>query len=249
MSRPDPWDSASPNHRWGPVLLGARTLQAKLDLDSRVLDAATVPTPSGHIRSLRLVTADGATAVPGTLLRTALGLRSTWITVGVLRLDQPRSTVVFGSTLRLSGIARGLASPTLAASADGGSWTSVGRLARAADGTASLEVSPTRTTRYRIEVQGAGSPAVFVPVAPKVQLRDGGEPKALAGTVRPRLRGARVAVERRVGSVWDGVGTATVGTDGTFRASLKVVSGSYRARVAKTGTWAEGVTPVLVVTR
>ena len=82
-----------------------------------------------------------------------------------------------------------------------------------------------------------------------MQLRDGGEPKALAGTVRPRLQGVRVAVERRVGSVWDGVGTATVGADGTFRAALKVVPGSYRARVAKTGTWAEGVTPVLVVTR
>ena len=249
VSRPDPWDAASPNHRWGPVLLGARTLQSKLDLDSRVLDAVTVPTPSGHVRSLRLVTADGATAVPGTVLRTALGLRSTWMTVGVLRLDQPRSTVVFGSTLRLSGIARGLPSPTVAASADGGSWTSVGRAARAADGAASLQVSPTRTTRYRIEVEGAGSPAVLVPVAPKVLLRDAGEPKSLAGTVRPRLRGARVTVERRVGSVWDGVGTTTVSADGTFRAALNVVAGSYRARVAKNGTWAEGVTPVLVVTR
>ena len=249
VSRPDPWDTASPNHRWGPVLLGARTVQSKLDLDARVLDAATVPTPSGHVRSLRLETTEGTTSVPGSLVRTALGLRSTWITVGVLRLDQPRSTVVFGSTVRLSGIARGLASPTLAASADGESWTSLGRLARAANGAAALEVSPTRTTRYRIEVEGAGSPAVLVQVAPRVQLRDAGEPKALAGTVRPRLQGARVTIERRVGSAWDGVGATTVDADGAFRAALNVLPGSYRARVPKTGTWAEGITPVLVVTR
>jgi stage II sporulation protein D len=249
VSRPDPWDRASPNHRWGPVLLGARTVQSKLDLDARVLDAATVPTPSGHVRSLRLVTTEGVTSAPGSLVRTALGLRSTWITVGVLRLDQPRSTAVFGSALRLSGIARGLASPTLAASADRQGWTSLGRLARAANGAVSLEVSPTRTTRYRIEVEGAGSPAVLVQVAPRVQLRDSGEPKALDGTVRPRLQGARVTVERRVGSAWDGVGATTVGADGAFRAVLNVVPGSYRARVARTGTWAEGVTPILVVTR
>jgi len=75
------------------------------------------------------------------------------------------------------------------------------------------------------------------------------EPKTLAGTVRPRLQGARVTIERRVGSAWNGVGTTTVGADGAFRAGLNVVPGSYRARVPKTGTWAEGVTPVLVVTR
>ena len=39
VSRPDPWDKASPYHRWGPVLLGARTLQSKLGVDARVVDA------------------------------------------------------------------------------------------------------------------------------------------------------------------------------------------------------------------
>ena len=52
LSRPDPYDEASPHHRWGPVLLGARTLQSKLALDGRVLDALGVPTASGRLRSL-----------------------------------------------------------------------------------------------------------------------------------------------------------------------------------------------------
>lgn len=249
VSRPDPWDSASPYHRWGPVLLGARTVQSKLGVDARVLDASGVPTPSGHVRSLRLETTEGVTSVPGALLRTALGLRSTWITLGVLRLDQPRGTVVFGSELRLSGIARGLPSPVLSASPDGESWTTVGRLSRGAGGVASLEVSPTRTTRYRIEVEGAVSPAILVQVAPRVQLQAPTEPKALTGSVRPRLQGAGVTIERRRGTAWEEVGTTKVDASGAFRAGLAVVPGSYRARVPKTGSWAEGVTPVLVVTK
>ena len=39
VSRPDPWDKLSPYHRWGPVLIGARTVQSKLGIDARVVDA------------------------------------------------------------------------------------------------------------------------------------------------------------------------------------------------------------------
>ncbi len=93
LSRPDPYDEASPHHRWGPELLGARTLQSKLALDGRVLDALGVPTASGRLRSLTVQTDQGPETVTAGLLRTSLGLRSTWITVGVLRLDQPRDTI------------------------------------------------------------------------------------------------------------------------------------------------------------
>ena len=250
VSRPDPWDKASPYHRWGPVLLGARTVQSKLDLEARVLDASPVTTPSGRLRSLRLETAEGSTNVPAALLRTGLGLRSTWVTIGVLRLDQPPGPVVFGSTLRLSGVARGLPGPSLSSSPDAASsWTVVGRLVRSSNGVGSLDVTPTRTARYRIEVEGAASPAVLVQVAPRVQLQPPSEPSTLSGIVRPRLKGAEVTIERRRGSAWEAVGEATVDVGGDFRAALDLVPGSYRARVAKTGTWAEGVAPVLVVTR
>jgi hypothetical protein len=183
------------------------------------------------------------------VMRTALGLRSTWATVGVLRLDQPRGSVIFGSELALTGIARGLPSPTLTSSPDGGtSWSPVGRVARDSRGAASLTVAPTRTTRYRIEVDGAASPAVLVQVAPRVQLQLPSEPKMLSGFVRPRLRGAQVTIERRRGNAWEVLRETTIDASGAFRAELAVAPGSYRARVAKTGSWAEGVAPVLVVT-
>jgi len=248
VSRPDPWDSASPYHRWGPVLLDGAMLQERLDADGRVLDATGVATPSGRLRSLRLQTSAGTTSIPATVVRTALDLRSTWLTVGVLRLDQPTEPVVFGSPLLLTGVARDLARPRLASSPDlGGTWTELGRLAKAANGAVSLEVSPTRTTRYRIQVEGAASPEIVVEVAPRVRLRQPGEPGVLAGTVRPPLRGAPVSIERRRGTEWARVARSSVDATGAFRAELALQPGSYRARVAKTGSWAEGVSPGLEV--
>jgi peptidoglycan hydrolase-like amidase len=124
VSRPDPWDKASPYHVWGPVLLGARTVQSKLGLDARVLDATGVATPSGRIRALTVATTSGNESVPASLVRTALGLRSTWITVGVLRLDRPPAgPVLYGTTAHLAGIGRGVVSPRLTSSPDGGAFT------------------------------------------------------------------------------------------------------------------------------
>jgi stage II sporulation protein D len=248
VSRPDPWDAASPHHSWGPILVGARTLQAKLNAGDRVLDAFGVATPSGRLRSLLLETGSGSTTVPATVMRASLGLRSTWVTVGVLRLDQPRGSVVFGAEIVLTGIARGLPSPRLSSSPDGrAGWTDVGRLSRAASGAVSLAIAPTRTARYRIEVEGAASPAVLVQVAPRVQLQVPGDPRTLTGFVRPRLKGAQVTVERRRGAMWEPLVETTVDGTGAFRARFNGAPGSYRARVPKTGSWAEGIAPVLEV--
>jgi stage II sporulation protein D len=248
VSRPDPYDSASPHHRWGPFLFGARTLQSKLALDGRVLDAVGVPTASGRLRSLTVQTDTGPETVTAGLLRTSLGLRSTWITVGVLRLDQPRETVVFSSPLRLGGIARALPAPVLASSPDASSWTQVGALQRETSGLASLVVKPERTLRYRIEAEGAASPAVLVQVAPRVLLTTSGvAPFTLNGTVRPRLAGAPVTIERREGATWKRVARSAVDQTGAFRAKPRLLPGEYRARVPATGGYAEGVSAVLDV--
>jgi hypothetical protein len=216
-----------------------------------VLDATGVPTPSGRLRSLTLQTAAGPSKVPAAVLRTSLGLRSTYVTIGVLRLDQPRETVVFGSGIRLQGLARALPSPTLASSADGSGWAAqASALQRDASGVVSIAVKPTQTTRYRIGVKGAASPAVLVRVAPRVQLaKPGLDLTALTGTVRPKLPGADVTIERREGNAWVPLATVNVNANGGFRAPLTVLPGSYRARVAATNGYAEGLAAVLVVTR
>lgn len=248
VSRPDPWDKVSPYYRWGPFLFGARTVQAKLGVDSRVLDATGPVTPSGRLRSLVLQTTSGSESIPGSLVRSTLGLRSTWISIGVLRLDRPSaSTIVFGSSARLSGIARGVASPALSSSPDGSAWSRVGPLPRQSSGAVSVDVTPVRTTRYRLETEDASSPALLVQVAPRVELVESLEPGVLAGTVRPKLSGAVITLERRKGQVWIVVGQATVDAGGTFRSQLSLVPGSYRARISPTGGLAAATSPVLEV--
>lgn len=248
VSRPDPWDKASPYHRWGPVLLGARTVQAKLGIDARVVDAIGSMTPSGRLRSLAVLTTAGSEAVPASVVRTALGLRSTWLSIGVLRLDRPGGLLVFGSTVDLSGISRGLASPFLATSPDGTVWARAGALPRAAGGSFAVTVKPVRTTRYRIEAERATSSALLVQVTPWLQLARPAEPGVLAGSVRPRLVGAAVSIERRSGSGWAHVGETTVDERGAFRVKLNLAPGSYRARIAATEGLAAGVSATLEVT-
>jgi SpoIID/LytB domain protein len=252
VSRSDPWDKVSPYHTWGPVVIGARTLQAKLGVTGRVFDATSVPTPSGRLRSLVLETQGGRTAVQPTLVRTALELRSTWVSVGVLRLDRPRGAVEHGSPLELSGIARKVASPRLSVAAGNGTWVPADDIERAPDGSFSSEVKPVRTTRYRLEA--AASPkvagqALLVRVAPRVRLARPVQPGVLAGIVRPRLAGALVSVERQQGTAWMQVGQTATDGAGNFRLELDLLPGVYRARVAATGDFAEGVSPSLTVDR
>jgi stage II sporulation protein D len=253
VSRPDPWDTLSPYHEWGPVLLGARTVQSKLGLGGRVLDATGMATPSGRLRALVLATTTGSESMPASLVRTALGLRSTWISLGVLRLDKPTGgPIVFGSTTHLAGIGRGLGTPRLASSPDGTSWSPVRALTPDAAGAVALDVKPVRITRYRLEAEGGASPAMLVEVAPRIALSrpTAAEPAVLAGTVRPRLPGGVLALERRKGTAWVTLGEATVDASGAFRLALAaaVPTGSYRARISATAGLAAGTSPVLQVT-
>jgi SpoIID/LytB domain protein len=252
VSRPDPWDKASPYNHWGPVLIGARTVQAKMGTDSRVVDATGTVTPSGRMRTLTLQTATGSEQVPASVMRTALGLRSTWVTIGVLRLDRPPvGTVVFGASAELNGVGRGLGTPRLASSSDGASWSSVTSITPDASGAVSFDVTPQRTTRYRLEAEGGASPALLVQVAPRVTLARPTqlEPDVFTGTVRPRIAGTIVAIERRRGSAWTLVDEAIVDASGAFRLELDAVPvGTYRARTVATAELAVGTSSVVQVT-
>ncbi len=170
----------------------------------------------------------------------------------MLRLDRPSAdSIVFGSTSHLSGVGRGLAAPRLASSPDGAAWTGAGTLTPDAVGAISVDVKPARTLRYRLEAEGGASPALLVQVAPRITLARPTqvEPTVLSGTVRPRLPGAVVAVERRKGTAWVTLGETTVDAAGTFRLELDAIvpTGSYRARMSATEGLAAGVSAVVQV--
>ena len=106
----------------------------------------------------------------GTMLRKRLGLRSTWFTVGVLSLSAPSTPVVYGSRVRLNGIARGVGQAMLQ-QLQGSAWTAVGTVKAGDAGTLSFVVKPTVTTRYRLTSGKVVAASVRVPVAPLARSR------------------------------------------------------------------------------
>ena len=113
-------------------------------------------------------------------------------------------------------------------------------------------LKPTRSTRYRLEAEGSASPALLVQVAPRVQLAapTALDPATLRGTVRPKLAGAVVTIERRKGTAWVPVGESIVAAAGSFALALDAVvpAGAYRARTSATAGYAPSTSAVLQVT-
>ena len=205
VSRPDPCDSASPYHSWGPIVLGARTVQSKLGVDARVLDATGVPPrPDGCAR----FAADGERA-RRRCRRRSCGPRSACARRG-RRSASSASTgrgaaVVFGSTLQLAGVARGVTAPVLARLGRRLGLGEVGPFARDASGLVDARREADTDDALPDRGRRRGSPAMFVGVAPLVRLTQAAELDVLTGTVRPRLPGAAVTIERRRGrrgSAW-----------------------------------------------
>ena len=245
VSVPDPYDTLSPYHDWGPIRFKATVLAKRLHVPGIVADFRANVAASGRVRTVTFVGTKGERTVTGSALRTALGLRSTWFRFGLLNLTNPDGTVVYGSPATLAGVARGARRISLEARAYGGRWKPAGRLT-VRNGAVSPVVRPKVTTDYRLESGGFRSGALRVPVAPLVQLSAGADGISVTGLARPVLPGAAVQVQR-LGSGWATVAQTTIASDGSFTAQLALSSGSYRARVVAGRGFAVGLSKTVVV--
>jgi stage II sporulation protein D len=247
VSVPDPYDSISPHHTWGPFAFTGSTLAKRLKMKGRVMDVQSELNSSGRIKTLTIVGSQGTLEIPGASVRQRLGMQSTWFTVGVLSLSAPSTTVVYGSRAQLTGIARGLSNAVLQ-QLDGTAWKDIGAVKPAQDGGVTISIKPTVTTRYRIATGKVSAPAVRVPVAPLVRFYTPRTPDQLSGYVRPlSLAGARVLIQRQQGSGWATATQATVAANGTFLGKLQLTDGVYRARVGSGRGYVAGMTPLLQV--
>src|SRR5436305_9815729 len=113
VSVPDPYDSISPYHNWGPFSFTGAQLAKKLKLPGRIADLQPELNSSGRIKTLTVVGTKGTVTIAGSELRQRLGVRSTWFSVGVLALNAPTTPVVYGARSRLTGVARGLSNAQL----------------------------------------------------------------------------------------------------------------------------------------
>jgi stage II sporulation protein D len=247
VSVPDPYDSISPHHRWGPFMFGAARLEKALGVKGKLVDVRTTLNRSGRVDQVIAVGSGGETSVPATDVRQRLGLRSTWFTVGVLSLDRPLRPIVYGSAIQLTGRARGLPAVTLEQRGAGGLWEKAGVVTPAADGGFSVPLKPLASAEYRLASGTVRTAAVRVAVAPLVRLVPPQSTTALRGSARPVLPGATVVIERLQGTAWTSAASATVDERGAFEARLQLTPGSYRARLAPGRGFAPGLSPVLNV--
>jgi stage II sporulation protein D len=247
VSVSDPYDSISPYHNWGPFAFTGTKLARMMKLKGRVTDLQPEVNSSGRIKSLTVVGTKGTVTIAGTELRRRLGMRSTWLSIGVLALNAPAKPVVYGGRSRLTGLARGLSDAQLQ-QLDGGAWKPVANIQPDDEGNISVVIKPTVTTRYRLVTGKASAAPVRVPVSPLVRFYAPQTPDELRGYVRPlSLAGASVVIQRQQGPGWTTAAQTTVTADGTFLAKLQLTDGVYRARVGSGHGFVAGVTPVLQV--
>jgi SpoIID/LytB domain protein len=246
VSVPDPYDTLSPFHSWGPYVYDPATFARKLGLGGRILDARTKRNPSARVDSLALTTSTGQRSFTGGDVRETLGLRSSWFSVGVLALDKPAKPLVYGIESQLSGIARSVTNPRIQR-LESGKWKLAAPVDRASDGTFTAAVRATSKGVYRLASAKAASSPVSLGVSAYVKLDPAPSASSLTGRARPILQGAPVTIQQNTGSGWTKAAAATLDANGRFSAKLAVQPARYRARFAPGKGLLAGVSPILRV--
>jgi stage II sporulation protein D len=163
IAQPDPYDSVSPWHNWGPVVFTGAQVSKAFGVPG-VTDMTPVPA-TGHARQLTFTTSTGARkSADAAGLRSTLGLRSTFVSVGLLSLSRPNATSPAATPLTLTGKVRGVKGAVLEQSTGGNVWTAGPALAPAPDGTFSVAVAPQQNVRFRLSAPGVKGQPLSVPV-------------------------------------------------------------------------------------
>ena len=163
VSVPDPHDSLSKHHRWGPFRLTPAELGKRLRLGP-VADLTVARGPSGRVTEVKLKLRTGTRTMLSHDFQRALDLRSTWFSARVLQLEAAsgRGLASTGRPTVLTGFVRGLGKVRLQRQVNGGTWKTIKRIRRRPDGRFTVSVSPRRTTSYRLATPVAAGAAVTV---------------------------------------------------------------------------------------
>jgi stage II sporulation protein D len=252
---PDDLNVANPNRSWH-VTRTAKQMRSGLGLGRTPSDGTAAYNSSDRVQSVTMSGPGWTTVVPGwDSLRWRLGIRSTRFSLGVLSITPSRGKIVCGQKVQLDVIARHVANVTLQGRpATGGRWQALA-MSDLGGGSFVAKHRPCVKTKYRLTspVATGAKVAVRVRAAVNFTLEQPNCLCALTGVVKPKsLAGETVSVERYRPAYgdWRRVGSATVGSDGLWRAKVKVRGGkTYRARItppAGSGLL-PGVSPPLTV--
>jgi stage II sporulation protein D len=165
VSVDDPFDGASPRHRWS-LSFTQRQMQRKLRglVKGRFRRVkVTRRGASPRIVDAQVMGSRGATPVPGTVLRARLGLPDTWAyfaRVSTRRSRGARLARVVGRRQLVAEFAPAPRRGPVVARRERGRWVAAGRLRPRADGRFSFGLR--RPGRYRVVADGFAGPSVRV---------------------------------------------------------------------------------------
>jgi SpoIID/LytB domain protein len=226
-SVPDPYDRYSPHHDWGPFAFTPSRLAARLGLSGTIASVQVRRNTSWRVESARFLLASGSVVSrSGEQVARDLHLRSTWFSIGELRLWASRTRVVSGRGVAVAARAVDAKGAILQRRIAEGRWSTVARLRR---GPTTLRLVPRANTTFRLRLPGMRGTSVRVGVAPRLRVSVLG-PRLLAGRVLPRSS-APVRVWRLDRGRWKVVSRPRVDAHGEFRASLRLHPGGYRVTV------------------
>jgi SpoIID/LytB domain protein len=247
VSVPDPYDTYSPYHDWGPVLYDARAVAAAVGLKGQQLvDLQATRGPSGRVAKVTAIGSASQVTLTGSALRGALGLRSSWFSVGWLELDAPTTPVAYGTPVVLNGVARGVGGIAVEAKPAGSAdWQIVASIVPDASGAFTTTVTPQVTTQYRLAVGSVDAGLVEAQVVPVVQAAVA--PGAVQGSVQPALPGSPIQLQLQDGTGWTTVAAGTTDSAGSFALAGSLGPGSYRVRYAPGHGLSPGVSQALSV--
>jgi stage II sporulation protein D len=173
VSVKDPYDTISPYHNWGPVAVTGKTLGSALGVAGRILDATVTRNTSRRVRTVKIASLSHGTQVTisagGGATQSALGLRSTWFSVGVLALQppSPNPAIASGTRVRLSGVVRGVKGVVVQARSAGQPWQQLRSIVPAPKtGAFHFSVKPAQTTDYRLATPQDAAAFVRIRVLP-----------------------------------------------------------------------------------
>ena len=164
VSVPDPYDTASPYHTWGPLVFSAPILARRLHVDG-LSDLRPVPA-TGRARTVLAIGQSGEDSLPAAEVRRALGLRSTWIEVGVLSLSRPAGKVVRGTPVTVTGRAEHVDDPVLEQRVGASDWQAGPSLKLQRDGSFSVTVTPAAPMQLRLVAEAIRTDGLPIAVAP-----------------------------------------------------------------------------------
>jgi hypothetical protein len=234
------------------VPVTGKTLVSALKLPGPLTDITTTRTATGRVGTVDLFAQALDLPVSGTKLRGALGLRSTWFDVGIFSLAPPvpNAPVVYGSTVSLSGVIRGVSGVSFEQRPSATPWQTVAPVVPAPDGSVQLTAKPTVTTDYRLATTAAAAGSVRIRVAPLVRIVavNAGQ---VQGDEQPLLPDAPVQVQvQNPDLTWTVAAEGTVNADGTFTVPVTLPPGSlYRIVVTPGRGYAPATTTPQTVAR